>query len=316
MRTQARPLAALSLTVATALAVSACSGSGDTTAEAASESAEVTVTHAQGETAVPADPQTVVVFDVGVLSTLDSLGVEVAGVPEATYPESMAQYSGDEYAKVGSLFEPDYEAVNALEPDLVIVGGRSAAVYPELAEIAPTIDLTVDNQDFLASFAERTTTLGEVFGEQAAVAERLAAVEQRAAEVRTAAEGAGDALFVMTSAGEVSAYGPETRFGLVYEELGLTPADEGLTAADHGDAISFEYLAENDPDVLLVLDRDAAIGESGQAAAQVLDNDLVRGTTAWQNDDVHYLDSTVWYIAPNGLPSVEQMVEEVGAAVE
>ena len=312
---QARPLAALSLTVATALAVSACGGSQDTAAEASADSAEVTVTHAQGETAVPADPQEVVVLDVGVLSTLDSLGVEVAGVPEATYPESLSQYAGDEYPKVGSLFEPDYEAVNALEPDLIIVGGRSAAVYPELAEIAPTIDLTVDNQDFLASFAERTTTLGEVFGEEAAVAERLAAIDERAAEVRTAAEGAGDALFVMTSGGEVSAYGPETRFGLVYDELGLTPADEGLTAADHGDAISFEYIAEEDSDILLVLDRDAAIGESGTAAQQVLDNELVRGTTAWQNDDVHYLDSTVWYIAPNGLPSVEQMVEEVGAAV-
>src|SRR3712207_6877213 len=107
MRTQARPLAAFSLPVAPALAVSACGGGEDTTAEAAAESDEVTVAHAQGETAVPVDPQRVVVFDVGVLSTLHSLGVEVAGVPEATYPESLAQYSGDEYAKVGSLFEPD-----------------------------------------------------------------------------------------------------------------------------------------------------------------------------------------------------------------
>ena len=316
MRTPVRPLSALSLTVVTTLAVSACGGSEDTTSEASSEAAEVTVPHAQGETAVPADPQTVVVFDVGVLSTLDSLGVEVAGVPEATYPESLSRYGGDGYTKVGSLFEPDYEAVNALEPDLIIVGGRSAAVYPQLAEIAPTIDLSVDSADFLASFTERTTALGEVFGEEQQVADRLAAIETRAAEVREAAQDDGEALFVMTNASEVSAYGPETRFGLVYDELGLTPADEGLTAADHGDAISFEYLAENDPDVLLVLDRDAAIGESGQAAAQVLDNELVRGTTAWQQDDVHYLDSTVWYIAPNGLPSVEQMVEEVGAAVE
>src|SRR3712207_70706 len=166
MRTQARSLAALSLTVATALAVGACGGRGDPTAEASSGSGGVTVAHAQGETAVPADPQRVVVFDVGVLSTLDSLGVEVAGVPEATYPESLSQYSGEEYAKVGSLFEPDYEAVNALEPDLIIVGGRSAAVYPELAEIAPTIDLTVDNGDFLASFEERVTTLAEVRSEE------------------------------------------------------------------------------------------------------------------------------------------------------
>src|SRR3712207_9447540 len=96
MRTQARPPAVLSLTVATALAVSACGGGEDTTAEASAESAEVNVPHAQGETAVPADPQSVVVFDVGVLSTLDSLGVEVAGVPEATYPESLAQYGGED----------------------------------------------------------------------------------------------------------------------------------------------------------------------------------------------------------------------------
>ncbi len=305
------------LSVTAVLALSACGGAGES-AEAATtdaQAAEVTVAHAQGETTVPADPETVVVFDVGVLSTLDSLGVEVAGVPDANFPESLARYGEDDVAKVGSLFEPDYEAVNALEPDLIIVGGRSAAVYPQLAEIAPTLDLTVDNADFLASFEERTTALAEVFGAQDEVATRLAALDTRIAEVNEAAQGAGDALFVMTNAAEVSAYGPDTRFGLVYDELGLTPADADLTAADHGDAISFEYLAETDPDVLLVLDRDSAVGQSGTAAAEVLDNELVRGTTAWQDDDVHYLDSTVWYVAPNGLPSVEQMVEEIAAAV-
>ncbi|SFP65810.1 iron complex transport system substrate-binding protein [Geodermatophilus dictyosporus] len=318
MRTVPRPLAALTLPVAAVLALGACSAADADveTGAATGSSGEVTVSHAQGETTVPVDPQTVVVFDVGVLSTLDSLGVEVAGVPEASYPESLSRYAGDGFTKVGSLFEPDYEAVNALEPDLIVVGGRSAAVYPELAEIAPTIDLTVDNADFLASFEERVTALAEVFGEEDAVASRLAALDERVAEVRAAAADAGDALFVMTNAGELSAYGPDTRFGLVHRELGLTPTDEGLTAADHGDAVSFEYIAEQDPDVLLVLDRDAAIGESGTAAQQVLDNELVRGTTAWQDDAVHYLDSAVWYIAPNGLPSVEQMVEEVAAAVE
>ncbi|SNS60038.1 iron complex transport system substrate-binding protein [Geodermatophilus pulveris] len=316
MRTPTRPLSALSLGIVTALAVSACGGSEDTTAEASSAATEVTVAHAQGQTAVPADPQRVVVFDIGVLSTLDSLGVEVAGVPEATFPESLARYAGDGYPKVGSLFEPDYEAVNALEPDLIIVAGRSAAVYPQLAEIAPTIDLSVDNADFLASFEERTTTLGEVFGEQDAVAGRLAAIETRAAEVREAAQDDGEALVVMTSASEVSAYGAGSRFGIVHDELGLGVADEDLTEADHGDAVSFEYLAETDPDIMLVLDRDAAIGESGAAARAVLDNELVRGTTAWRNGDVHYLDSSVWYVAPNGLPSVETMIDEVAAAVE
>jgi iron complex transport system substrate-binding protein len=315
MRTSLRPLAALALPLAAVLAVSAC-GDPATDTAGGDASTEITVAHAQGETTVPVDPETVVVFDVGVLSTLDSLGVDVAGVPDAVFPEVLAQYGEDEYPKVGSLFEPDYEAVNALEPDLIIVAGRSAAAYPELAEIAPTVDLTVDNGDFVASFEQRVTSLAEIFGAEEEVADRLAALDERIGEVQEAAQNAGNALFVMTSASELSAYGPGTRFGFVYNELGLTAADDELTAADHGDAISFEYLAETDPDLLFVLDRDAAIGESGTAAEQVLDNELVHGTKAWSNDDVHYLDSTVWYIAPNGLPSVESMVEEIAAAVE
>jgi iron complex transport system substrate-binding protein len=317
MRTSARPFAALAMPLAAILALSACGGEDTGTETAGAEGdATVTVSHAQGETEVPVDPETVVVFDIGALSTLDSLDVEVAGVPQANFPESLKQYGADDYTKVGSLFEPDYEAVDALEPDLIVVAGRSAAAYPDLADIAPTIDLTVDNTDFFNSFEERVTALAEIFGEEDAVAERLAALDERIAEVTEAAGDAGTGLFVMTNAGEVSAYGPDTRFGLIYNELGIEPADENLTAADHGDAISFEYIAEKDPDMLFVLDRDAAIGESGVAAEQVLDNDLVRGTKAWENGDVHYLDSAVWYIAPNGLPSVETMVEEIAAAVE
>ncbi|MCU1605717.1 MAG: periplasmic binding protein [Modestobacter sp.] len=318
MHRSTRLSAGAALALSAALVLSACGGSEETAATAAATSGptEVTVTHAQGETTVPVDPETVVVFDVGVLSTLDSLDIPVAGVPDAVFPESLAEYGEDEYPKVGSLFEPDYEAVNALEPDLIIVAGRSAAAYPQLAEIAPTVDLTVDNSDFFTSFADRVTSLAEIFGAEEEVADRLTALDERIAEVDKAAQDAGNALFVMTSASELSAYGPGTRFGFVYNELGLTPADEGLTAADHGDAISFEYLAETDPDILFVLDRDAAIGESGTAAEQVLDNELVRGTKAWTNGAVHYVDSAVWYIAPNGLPSVESMVEEIAAAVE
>jgi iron complex transport system substrate-binding protein len=315
MRTVIRPLVALALPLSAVLALGACA-SDTSAATDESTATEITVVHAQGETTVPLDPQTVVVFDVGVISTLDSLDVEIAGVPEAVYPESLAKFGEDDYPKVGSLFEPDYEAVNALQPDLIVVAGRSAAVYPELAEIAPTVDLTVDNENFFASFAERVTSLAAVFGAEDEVADRLAALDGQIEDVRAAAAEAGTGLFVMTSAAEVSAYGPDTRFGLVHDELGITPADENLTAADHGDAVSFEYLAETDPDLLFVLDRDAAIGESGAAAEQVLDNELVRGTTAWKNGGVIYLDSAIWYIAPNGLPSVETMVEEIAAAVQ
>lgn len=83
------------------------------------------------KTAVPASPAKVL-LDLGT-DNLGSPGVKVTGVPSGiSFPEYLKKYQGDEYAKIGTLFEPDYEAVNAAEPDLIIVAGRSAAKYGEL----------------------------------------------------------------------------------------------------------------------------------------------------------------------------------------
>lgn len=277
---------------------------------------EITVTHAQGETVVPVEPQTVVTFDLGVLDTLDALGVEVAGVPEAAnLPERLAQYAGDGYTKVGTLFEPDYEVVNSLEPDLIIVGGRSSEVYGDLERIAPTIDLTVDNADFVEDLVRHLETLGQIFAAEDRVDDEVATLRSRIDEVAAQAADAGTGLVLLTTGGEVAAYGPGSRFGIIHDELGVAPAAPDVEDATHGDAVSFELILEADPDHLFVLDRDAAIGESGEAAAAVLDNEIVAQTTAWQQDQVTYLDGNDWYLMPTGLRSLSNMIDAIETAV-
>ena len=282
----------------------------------ASQSEGITVSHAQGETVVPVAPETVLTFDLGALDTLDALGVDVAGVPDvATLPDRLRKYATDEYVKAGTLFEPDYEQVNALDPDLIIVAGRSSAAYPQLSALAPTVDLTVDNGDFIDSFTGHLQTLGEIFGRQEQVAEAVTGLHDRIAEVSALAQDAGSGLIVLTTGGEVSAYGPGSRFGLIHDVLGVQPAAEDLNPATHGDAVSFEFILETNPDHLFVIDRDATIGESGQAAHAVLDNEIVRQTTAWQQGNVTYLDGVNWYLLPTGLGSVRAMIDEVEAAL-
>lgn len=282
---------------------------------AAQDADEITITHAQGETVVPLNPETVLTFDLASLSTLHALGVDVTGVPDFAFPETLEQYASDDYLKIGSLFEPDYEAVAAAEPDLIIVAARSAAVYPELSEIAPTIDLTADNTDFLASNFHNAEILGQIFGKEEEVAaleeEILASVEV----VQEAAAEAGTALIVMVSGGEVTAYGPGSRFGWIHDELGFEPVIEDIEEATHGEAISFEFILEANPDWLIVVDRDIAIGEEGEAAVNVLDNELVAQTTAWQNEQVINLTPSNWYIVMGGLGAIQEMVDEVGTAL-
>ena len=132
-----------------------------------------TVTDAQGTRELPDRPKTIVVFDLAALDTLDALGIEVKGVPDWVMIGDLEKYRGHAYAKVGSLFEPDFEAVAALEPDLIIIGGRSQKHFAALSEIAPVLDLTPDNSDFRGSVKRNAEAIGRLFGKEAEVAGRL-----------------------------------------------------------------------------------------------------------------------------------------------
>nr|WP_084032773.1 siderophore ABC transporter substrate-binding protein [Chelativorans sp. J32] len=276
---------------------------------------DIVVQHAQGETTVTANPEKVLVFDLASLDTLDALGVEVDGVPTGTKPEHLAKYNSDEFAKIGTLFEPDYEAVNAAEPDLIIVGGRSAAKYSELAKLAPTIDLTIDQKNYLGSMRKNVETLARIFGKEAEAEKQLKELDDAIGDLKQASKDAGRVLVVLTTGGRMSAHGPGGRFGIIYGEFGFTPAREGLETSTHGQAISNEFIMETNPNWLFVLDRDAAIGQEGQSAAQLLDNELVGQTTAWQKEQVLYLNAPNWYLVGGGLTAMQMNVEQISKAI-
>lgn len=277
--------------------------------------ADIDVEHAQGSTTLPGTPQKVVTFDIASLDTLDTLGIEVVGLPQDFVPERLSKYRGDGYTNVGSLFEPDFETLAALQPDLIIVANRSSAAYDNLSKIAPTIDMTVWGDGYLDQLRDRVTTLGEIFGQQDSVAAQLSELNAQVEATRELAADAGEALIILTTGGRISAYGPGSRFGWLHDELGVRPVIEDVEATTHGDPVSFEFLLETNPDVLFVIDRDAAIN-SGDAARATLDNDLVRQMDAVQNDRVSYLNSVNWYIVMSGLTATTQMVAEVKAALE
>lgn len=276
---------------------------------------DLTITHAQGETAVAANPETVLTYDFAALDLLDALGIEIAGLPGSNLPPYLSKYASDDYLKVGSLFEPDYEAVNAAEPNLIIVAGRSAGAYEQLSQLAPTIDLTNSWADFAGSSISNAEIIGEIFGKQDEVAAMIAEFDAKVSTFQTASADLGTALIVLTSGGEVTAYGPGSRFGILHDTLGVTPAVEDVEAATHGEAISFEFILETNPDWLIVIDRDAAVGQDAEAAEQVLDNELVHQTTAWQQGQVVYVDPVRWYIVNGGLNNLNAMIDELSAAM-
>jgi len=279
--------------------------------------ADVAVKHAQGETTIATNPEKVVVFDFATLDNLDRLGVKIIGVPGSiAYPEYLKKYDGADYAKVGTLFEPDYEAVNAAEPDLIIVSGRSAAKYGELAKIAPTIDLTVPAKEFISGTEANIEKLGQIFGKETEAKAEVEKLNSELASLKDKAKDKGKGLMILTSGGKISAYGPGSRFGVLHDSFGVEPAAPDLSVGNHGQPISSEFILETNPDWLFVLDRDVAIGREGTSAKQLLDNELVRQTNAWKNDQVVYLNGQNWYLVGGGLGALHNTIQQLSAAFD
>src|SRR5699024_8942556 len=238
-----------------------------------------------------------------------------------------------DYTDVGSLKEPNFEEIYELDPDLIIISGRQSDLYDEFEEVAPTLYLNINDGKYIDAFKNNAETIGEIFDEDEKIEEEEEKIEEKMnkeekieEEVEKIKEKINDlneeatsmdknALFVMANDGNISAYGPGSRFGVLYEEFGLTPVDETIDSSTHGQKISFEYIVEEDPDYIYVLDR-AAVTGGDISAKQVMDNDLIKGTTAYKNDNINYLDAHIWYVSSGGIHGTMEMVEEIQSSLK
>ncbi|WP_100332253.1 siderophore ABC transporter substrate-binding protein [Bacillus xiapuensis] len=293
------------------LVAAACSSGAQDDQAKKKDEEEITVKHKFGETPVKKNPEKVVVFDFGSLDTLDKLGVEVAGLPKQIVPSYLSKYKEDKYENLGALKEPDFEKIHALKPDLIILSTRQSDLYDQFAEIAPTIYLELDPNNYMKSFEENAKTLGKIFGKEEQVKKELASIQDSIKQEQDKASKTDKkGLVILANDGKVSAFGPGSRFGFIHDELGIAPADKNIEVSRHGQSISFEYIVEQNPDYLFVIDRGAVVG--GQSSAkQVVENELVKNTKAYKNKNVVYLDPNYWYLSSGGLQSVSEMIKEV-----
>lgn len=287
--------------------------------EQSAEQTTVQITDANGEKAeLKKNPKRVVVFDYGVADILKNLGVDaVVGLPKnGKMPEILSNYSDDKYTNVGSLKETDFEAVESLNPDLIIIGGRQAEDIDSFKEIAPTVNLAVDGQDYMNSFKTVVTDLGNLFDKQDEAKKAIDEIEAKIAKVnKTVTEKGLTASVVMANEGSISTFSAKSRYGLIYNGLGFTEADKNIDDSTHGQQVSFEYFLENKSDYVFVVDRGAVTGK-GEAASKLFDNEVMNKTEVAKNGNIVYLNSVIWYTMTGGIESTNQMIDEIADAIK
>lgn len=283
-----------------------------------SKSAEeeiIAIEHPLGKAEVKKNPERVIVFDYATLDSLDKMGVEILGLPKSNIPEYLSKFNDDKYEDVGTLFEPDFEKIYELKPDVIFISGRQTEVYEELNKIAPTVFFQVDGANYLESVENNMKILGQIFDKEKFIEEELANISSEIEKINKEVKEKGiNALVVMANDGNISAFGEGSRFGLIHKEFGFAPADSNIEVSNHGQSITFEYILEKNPDYVFVIDR-AAVAGGNVTAEQIFDNDLIKETDAYKNGRIVYLTSQIWYVASGGLQGTNIMIEDIQQAL-
>jgi len=299
------------------LVMTACNS--DSSRQSVDDDREVVeITHSEGVTEVPVNPQRVVVLDFASLENIGLINAPVVGLTKLAVPSYLKKYEEDEsIVNVGSLVEVNLEKINELNPDLILAGGRLSESYKSLSRIAPTIITFFDMDDPLGALQKDLSNLGLIFQEQEIYSKVYSDLMAKIEKVRNTAEASDEkALVVLHNQGRFSAYGSGSRFGLIHDILGLKEASPGLDTHLHGTRASSEFIKETNPDILFIVDRSAAIGDQPLNREDV-ENELIRRTNAYEKDQIIYLNSEAWYLSgTGGITSINIMVDEISQLLD
>ncbi|GAB2781747.1 siderophore ABC transporter substrate-binding protein [Halomonas shantousis] len=262
------------------------------------------------------DSERVVSFDYGSLDTLDALGLseQIVGVPKQGLPDYLSKYADDTYTDVGGLKSPDLETLRQLSPTLVLITGRQNEQRETLQAVAPVMDTSLDNDDYLDAFDANVRQLAERFDAEKPAESALQALHEKIDEARQRLDNAPSVLTVTHNQGSLTL----NRHPVAYEVLGLTlpKIPDSVPSETHGNRtftrLSPQAIAEIAPDVLLIIDRSAAIGDDAA------DLDALRQSLADAGAEdvrIEMLSPELWYLSGGGLQSLSLQIDEVVNAV-
>jgi iron complex transport system substrate-binding protein len=264
-------------------------------------------THAMGETCIPETPQRIVVLDTGELDNALALGATIVGAPVTEALQYQAYLDGqlDGISDIGSISEPNLEAILALTPDLILGSKqRYEAIYEQLTQIAPTAlteSLRVPWQDNFRFHAE-------ALGKTAEAEQLLADYDAHIAEVQAVL---GDSLDTTTVSiirfrpGQVRLYLKSSYIGYILQDVGLqrpTSQDEDVFSAE----ISIEQLQDADADYVFVTGYDVDDSERDT----FLNSPLWQTLEAVQNERVIDVNDDTW-IAGLGVQAANLVLDDL-----
>jgi iron complex transport system substrate-binding protein len=246
--------AAVCAALVACLTLAGCGGNPDTQG---ASGATRSVVDAEGTTVkVPEDVRRLVTLSEPTLDGSLALGVTPVGTTtgrgQSTVPHYLADDAGD-IALLGGVAQPDFEAIAAAEPDLILVDGTSINNNPDamsiLRRIAPTVSTGYAGGDWRANF----DLVADALDRTAEAEDVLAAYDQEVVEARAQLTAYADDTFsiVRWQGSSASLILTELPPGMALTDLGLRrPEAQDHPGRGHSEPVSLENLDQIDADYM------------------------------------------------------------------
>ncbi|GAA0453376.1 iron ABC transporter substrate-binding protein [Paractinoplanes deccanensis] len=297
MRFTATSFAAVAL--AAAVTLTGCSSGDPATA---ADTGTHAVEHARGTAQVPNDPKRVVVLEPLELDTAVAAGVTPVGAAVASNTSGLPAYLGVDGVKpVGTVPEPDLEAIAALKPDLILgTESRHSKLYDQLAAVAPTV--------FMKSQADPWQDNAKLVGAALNRADKVQGLlddyQKRCTTIKDkyAVNGKTAQLVRPRDETTLSLYGPVSFAGSTLQCVGFTIPQQQWEDGLQAD-ISPENIVKAKADHVFVTTAD--VNDSATIPAAIRDNKA-------EFPSVTLVDTTYWIsgVGPKGAQKVLDDIEK------
>ncbi len=256
---------------------------------------ERVISTSKGDITIPEDPQKVIGLSVVYPEFLYALGVTPIAVQN--YHPDFPSYLKEPFKdtlKMGIAQTPNFEAILASEPDLIIAPEWwSDKDYDQLAKIAPTVLLPQRD-----NWRDELRDIGDVLGKKDQAEKIIQDLETKQADAKVKLDSlVGDetVMYMMIMAKEIVIYGENIdRGSFIHKQLGLTPVKE-FPQTELSLSISLEKLPEYNPDHIIVQMDDETSEEVKSRYDQMTSSTLWKKMTAVENNHVYLMGGKEWF---------------------
>ncbi|WP_239615080.1 ABC transporter substrate-binding protein [Cohnella mopanensis] len=264
-----------------------------------------TIKDAYGDVQVPVNPIRIVALDIGALDNLLALGIKPVGAPSILaagdpYPKYLPGTEG--ITNIGSVNEPNLEAIDALKPDLII-GNKDThdQIHGMLVKLAPTVFVETLGITWKDNLLLHADTVGKSEEGRKLLDDYQSRIEQLKAKFGE--KPVGEISLIRPREDKVQVYLQETFAGGIMKEAGIV-RPEVQRAEGFSLDITDEQIASLDGDVILWFSRSEKDFEKAASSP------LWATLKAVELNKVYHVDWEYW-MSGLGIQAVNKVVDDL-----